>query len=220
MKTIELFSGTCSFSNVASRRGYDIFTVDNDPQHDTHICGDIREIDPNLLPSAPEFLWASPPCQGFSVAVIGRNWHKNYTPKTDTARLAVELVEETLHRIEAIAPKWWFIENPRGMLRKLPIMEHLPFRHTVTYCQYGDTRQKPTDVWTNAHWWHPRAACGRGAPCHEAAPRGSRTGTQGIKGAKNRSRIPTHLFEEIFNQYDEYKRSKLITSQSTLLAAE
>lgn len=40
--------------------------------------------------------------------------------------------------------------------------------------------------------------CKPGASCHEAAPRGSRTGTQGIKGAKDRGRIPEALFEEIF----------------------
>jgi len=59
---------------------------------------------------------------------------------------------------------------------------------------------KPTDIWTNADWWTPRPMCRNGAPCHIAAPRGSKTGTQGIKGYKDRSRIPSELFEEIFNQ--------------------
>lgn len=27
-------------------------------------------------------------------------------------------------------------------------MRSLP-RYTVTYCQYGDNRMKPTDIWTN-----------------------------------------------------------------------
>ncbi len=31
----------------------------------------------------------------------------------------------------------WYIENPRGMMRKMPCMQNL-IRHTVTYCQYGD----------------------------------------------------------------------------------
>ena len=77
-------------------------------------------------------------------------------------------------------------------------------RHTVTYCQYGDTRMKPTDIWTNAEWWEPKPPCKNGMPCHVAAPRGSVTGTQGIKGAKGRSVIPAELFHEIFEQYDEY----------------
>ena len=63
-------------------------------------------------------------------------------------------------------------------------------RYTVTYCQYGDTRQKPTDIFTN----HPnpefKPACKPGAPCHEAAPRGSRSGTQGLRNKVERARIP------------------------------
>ncbi|WP_270242251.1 hypothetical protein [Collinsella tanakaei] len=81
-------------------------------------------------------------------------------------------------------------------MRKMPWMQDLP-RYTVTYCQYGDKRQKPTDIWTN----HPdpqfKPPCKPGAPCHEPAPRGSRTGTQGIKASLDRSRIPSQLCEHI-----------------------
>lgn len=59
---------------------------------------------------------------------------------------------------------------------------------------------KPTDIWTNAHFWKPKPMCKNGMPCHVAAPRGSRTGTQGIGTYKDRSRIPSALFEEIFDQ--------------------
>lgn len=202
MNTVELFSGTKSFSKVMADHGHDTFTIDNDPSLQPDLLGDIRQF--SSLDAA-DMLWASPPCQGFSVAVIGRNWHRDYTPKTDSARLAMELAQHTIKLIEQDRPKWWFIENPRGMLRKMPFMEeflkrHGGVRHTVAYCQYGDTRQKPTDIWTNATWWTPLPMCKPGAACHEAAPRGSRTGTQGLKGAKDRGRIPAALFEEILDQ--------------------
>lgn len=75
-------------------------------------------------------------------------------------------------------------------------MRDLP-RYTVTYCQYGDTRMKPTDIWTN----HPdpqfKPACSNGDPCHERAPRGSMTGTQGLKDHKHRSVIPEELCDHI-----------------------
>jgi hypothetical protein len=71
-------------------------------------------------------------------------------------------------------------------------------RHTVSYCQYGDTRMKPTDIWTNCKEWHPKPICKPRSSCHESAPRGARTGTQGIKGAKDRGSIPKELFYEIF----------------------
>lgn len=58
-------------------------------------------------------------------------------------------------------------------------------------------RCKPTDLWTN----HPNPRflppCHNGDPCHEPAPRGSRTGTQGLKNAMERSRIPDKLCEHI-----------------------
>ena len=69
--------------------------------------------------------------------------------------------------------------------------------YTITYCQYGDTRMKPTDIFTN----HPnpqfKPTCRNGDSCHEPAPRGSATGTQGIKGSKDRSRIPDLFCDHI-----------------------
>jgi len=59
-------------------------------------------------------------------------------------------------------------------------------------------RMKPTDLWHNTNWV-PRPMCKNGDPCHEAAPRGSRTGTQGIKGSYDRSRIPLDLVKEVLD---------------------
>jgi hypothetical protein len=56
---------------------------------------------------------------------------------------------------------------------------------------------KSTDWWTNSQDWKPRPMCKNGAPCHERAPRGSKTGTQGLKNAIERSRIPADLCNEI-----------------------
>lgn len=104
--------------------------------------------------------------------------------------------------IMTLSPTVWFIENPRGGMRKMDFMSGLP-RYTVTYCQYGDTRQKPTDIWTN----HPnprfKPPCHRGDPCHDAAPRGSRTGTQGLDGSIERSKIPKELCKHIVDICEE-----------------
>ena len=70
-------------------------------------------------------------------------------------------------------------------------------RHTVTYCQYGERRQKPTDIFTN----HPdpkfRPPCRRGDKCHDAAPRGSKTGTQGLRGKLERAKLPDELCRHV-----------------------
>ncbi len=55
---------------------------------------------------------------------------------------------------------------------------------------------KPTDIWTNNPHWMPRPMCKNGDPCHVSAPRGSRTGTQGLK-KKDRSKVPYPLLQEI-----------------------
>lgn len=208
MKTVELFAGTKSFSNVAKKLGHVIFTVEIDPRFSPHLVADILTLNSRFLPAYPDILWASPPCQGFSVAAIGKNWNHDNTPKTDSARLGIALVKKTIKMIKDRQAKYWFIENPRGKLRKMDFMDELlktegGVRHTISYCQYGDTRQKPTDIWTNATWWTPRTMCKPGSTCHEAAPRGSRTGTQGLKGDAERSRIPAALFGEIFSQYQK-----------------
>lgn len=153
----------------------------------------------------PDVIWASPPCTGFSVAAIGHNWtggFRGYIPKTETAELGIKLVLKTIEIIEyykKINPNLiWFIENPRGLLRKMDFMKEFD-RHTVTYCQYGDIRMKPTDIWTNSKTWVPKPCCKNGDSCHIAAPRGSKTGTQGLNGAYERSIIPKKLCEEIIN---------------------
>lgn len=196
VKTIELFCGTKSFSTVAQSLGHETLTVDNDPTHNPDLCRNIMDINIKI---PIDILWASPPCQGFSVACIGRNWNRDRSPKTASAKLAMDLALKTIEIIEATKPKYWFIENPVGMLRKMPFMQKY-HRKTVTYCQYGDSRMKPTDIWTNFVFWNTRPRCSPGAKCHVQAPRGSRTGTQGLKNAKERGRIPEQLFIELFKQ--------------------
>ena len=156
----------------------------------------------------PDFVWASPPCTAFSVASIGHHWHDTARPKTEQAEQAIELVRHTRALIEGLAPRLGFvIENPRGMLRKLSVLEGLT-RWTVTYCQYGDDRMKPTDLWTNITTWLPRVPCANGAGCHEAAPRGSKTGTQGRSGAVSRSMVPYALGSEILDALEGVELSE------------
>jgi len=131
---------------------------------------------------------------------MGYHWtggKQAYIPKTEFAKFSQELVAHTVKLIKELNPtKGWLMENPRGVLRKLPVVANLP-RRTVTYCQYGDNRMKPTDLWGEVPGWEARPMCKNGAPCHIAAPRGARTGTQGLKGSKERSMVPYQLGEEV-----------------------
>ena len=195
MKILELFSGTESFGKVARAMGHEVFTIDCNEKFKPSLCKDMLDVTINDIPFKPDVIWASPPCTAFSVACIGRNWDKETRqPKTIGALVGIELVKKTLKLIAEIQPKYWIIENPRGMLRKMDIMPNHN-RTSVSYCQYGDTRMKPTDIWNN--FGFIGKICKNGASCHISEPRGSRTGTQGLKGNMERSVIPPRLCEEI-----------------------
>ena len=197
MKTLELFCGTKSFSKVAKDWGYETKTLDFEDQFDADFTIDIMDFDVSMLDGyKPEIIWASPPCQKFSVASFSKHWFPNRVPKNENTIKAMDMVKKTVKIIEELKPKYLYIENPRAMLRKLDL---IPYPHaTVTYCQYGFKNMKPTDIWSNNYNWQLVAKkCKNGMPCHEAAPRGSKTGTQGIKSATLRGAIPPKLIEEI-----------------------
>ena len=145
-------------------------------------------------------IWASPDCTTFSVAAISHHRELDKVlgggyPKTPYAEKCDRTDLNVIRLIVALKPMAWFIENPRGMMRKMPWMQWAP-RYTLTYCQYGDTRMHPTDVWTNVPDPRFKPPCKNGDPCHERAPRGARTGTQGLAKV-DRSRIPDELCDHI-----------------------
>lgn len=197
MKVLELFAGSRSFSKVAEEMGMETFTSDFNSFDKIDYVVDILNFNINLMPFKPDIIWASPPCTTFSIASCSTHWTKDKKPKTEKCIKGIKIIKKTLDIINILKPKYWFIENPRGLLRKMEFMQNIGIRHTVTYCQYGDNRMKPTDIWTNNKNWKPRKMCKNGMPCHEPAPRGSKTGTQGLKGNYERSIVPYELCKEI-----------------------
>jgi hypothetical protein len=221
LRTIELFSGRESFSKAAHELGHDILSIDVEDSFRPDICIDIRELAyADLSPMVDRFdiLWSSPPCEAFSVASIGRYWKRgglSPIPRGDKAIYGLSLLEESIRIISVIRPGLWFIENPRRMMRKVIDRSFRKYgisdyrRVTITYCQYGDSRMKPTDIWTNSYRWVPRVKCHNGDSCHISAPRGSRTGTQGMTDSRERAIIPRELFIDIFQDIGN-KISKVI----------
>ena len=215
MKVLELFAGTRSIGKEFDAKGHKVYSIEWDKEHpniDWYVdIGTITTQDIIDKFGVPDAVWASPDCTSYSIAAIShhriREDDGNLAPKSDYAKFCDKVnthVIDMINELLEINPKLiYFVENPRGGMRKMNFMKDLP-RYTVTYCQYGDTRMKPTDIWTN----HPnpkfKPPCKNGAPCHESAPRGSRTGTQRIKGAKDRSRIPEQLCKHIVEICEEY----------------
>ena len=207
MKVLELFAGSRSIGKVADSLDYKVFSSDLNNFKNIDYVIDILDFDINKVPFKPDLIWASPPCTSYSIAAISHH-RPHDKPLSDFAVKSDLIIKRTLEIIKELNPEFWYIENPRGMLRKQSFMKGIP-RTTIWYCTYGDTRAKPTDIWTNnlrsifnPDGWNPKPECHNGnTNCHhEAAPRGSRTGTQGVKGNYNRSIIPKLLCEEILKK--------------------
>lgn len=201
MKILDLFAGIGGNQRREriESRGHKYVTLDLNPKFGCDITSDILTQTKETL-GVFDLIWASPPCEAFSVASIGHHWgggSRQYQPKTNHAVLSQKIVEHTKSLLLEINPRFgWLIENPRGVLRKLACVSGLP-RTTVTYCRYGDTKMKPTDLWGYVPNWKPREMCHNRNKDHESAPRGSRTGTQGIKGAAERAIVPWQLWDDI-----------------------
>ena len=214
MKVLELFAGTRSIGKAFEARGHEVFSVEWDNQFEDidyyEDIGKLTALDVINLFGIPDVIWASPDCTSYSVAGIHHHRRKevngNLTPISDYAKFCDKVNEnviQIIHDLQQFNPNLiYFIENPRGGMRKMNFMKGLP-RYTVTYCQYGETRMKPTDIWTN----HPdpkfKPPCKNGDPCHVPAPRGSATGTQGIRGHVDRSRIPKKPCEHVVEICEE-----------------
>lgn len=212
LRVLDLFAGSRSLARAVADLPVDVYSVDLKPFPGIDLQVDAEYFDPADLPWTPDLLWASPPCTSYSIA--GIRYHRdNYVARSPCAIKSDRLVT----RVISLALQLdcdFVIENPRGVLRKMPFIQDLP-RRTVTYCSYGDRRMKPTDLWSNMfsghdrrHAWHPRPACINANPAcdHERQSRyywkrkqlgQTKLGTQGMSNAFERSTVPAPLLVEV-----------------------
>lgn len=205
MKTVELFAGKHkSFSKVAEKLGHGIWTTDINPRFNCDLTGDILEedIQDKVMEQIKDcnVVWMSPECKKWSLSAGNTYWTKYRMPKKEEVydEIKVMLFCRFVADYCVKHNKIFFIENPNG--RAVWILDN-QYLKRVWYCQYGDSRAKPTNIWTNLKEWIPKTCRNGNKDCHhESAPRGSKTGTQGIKKDEDRSKIPSKLFEEMFKK--------------------
>lgn len=203
MRILELFSGTGSVGKVLQsiyKNKVTIVSLDIHPTyHPTHAV-DILKWDYKCYPPGHfDLVWASPPCTEYSVA-----------KSTGTRRLdeADRIVKRTLKIVEYFSPKYWFIENPggAGLLAKRPFMRRLAsLKNPCTYCHYGTTFRKSTNIWSNVPNLQLRHCSGadlcsyKSRHGHHAttAQHGSSGRAKGSKSAKFVYPIPTKLVKHI-----------------------
>lgn len=145
IKTLELFSGTQSFSKGITRNNKENTAITVDilnlfrPTHQA----DILEWNYRQYPSGYfDILWCSPPCTEYSKAKT--RGERNLT-------LADSLVAKCFEIIDYFKPRLWIVENVgTGLLVKR--MENIRpglQSYFVDYCAYGKPYRKRTILWSN-----------------------------------------------------------------------
>lgn len=214
MKVLELFSGFEGMSNAFRERGHECFTIDWDERFPSTMHCDISKLQIEGLPEEwrhPDVVFAGTDCTTYSVAAISRHRRKNpdtgnLDPISDKAKFADDMNRHVKDLIKEMNPKIVIWENPVGALRKMDFMKEY-ICNTTTYCNYGFSYRKPTDFFSNINL-HLKPPCKNGAPCHEKAPRGARTGLQAIKDPALKAIYPPELCKWIVKECEEYINNK------------
>ena len=114
---LELFAGTGSVGKIFRARGWEVVSVDCDPKMNPTIVADIATFNYRMLGGRFDALWASPPCQMYSIARS-----KAKTPRDLEG--SDRLVQKVKDMIDFSNPTFWAYENPQsGLLKGRRVVE-------------------------------------------------------------------------------------------------
>jgi len=206
-EVLDLFAGLGGFSSAfedSSR--WDVTTVDIESRFDPDIHADVFDLRPSDFDSDFDVVVASPPCTYFTavrnVAKGGDDAWTDDGPQTDGSKDAIALIHHTVGLIHGLNPSYWYLENPRGMLRT----RWTEPTATVWYCQYGEANAKPTDLWgdhapmTYRRCWYGNDACGHTRTKSYKEHGGGSDKRQGLlkeTDAAERAKVPYELSDDI-----------------------
>ncbi|WP_254704129.1 hypothetical protein [Bacillus thuringiensis] len=146
MKILELFSGTQSISSVFKANGWETFTIEKDSSFEdiTTWTVDILEATAaDILEKfgRPDVIWASPPCESFSVAAIGRNWTKLRKRRSRTearaSRAGLKAIQQNTRANRRTTANVLLYGESTSHDAKMPQVQGMPM-YTVTKCQTSD----------------------------------------------------------------------------------
>lgn len=158
MVNIELFCGSSGFTKVSRSFGIECLSIDNRRRIGTcepHLKLDINKVCSSFFKSMPVLcMWIGLPCDIWSNASGGFHLDKNFNPKSEKAKMHLALLEKVFRILEETKPKYWFIENPRGKLKKYPgLIDFCKIKGALikecTLSSYGFPTTKPTNIITN-----------------------------------------------------------------------
>ena len=204
---LDLFCGLGGFSQAfADSDRWDVTTVDIEARFEPDRVADVFDLRPSDFDRDFDVVLASPPCTQFStirnVTKGGDDAWRDGRPNTAAARDALALVYHTEGLIRGLAPDYWLLENPRGMLRTY----WRPPRASVWYCQYGAEHAKPTDLWGDhppmryRTCQHGNDACGHVRTESYKEHGGGSDNRQGLlteQSAAERAKVPGALSRQI-----------------------
>jgi len=211
---LDLFSGLGGFSAAFEEAdNWEVVTVDIEEKFDPDIQADVLDLRPSDFDREFDVILASPPCTTLSIAGNQTDHYVDGEPASNLARDHVGLAYHTVGLIEGLSPDFWFLENPRGRMRRY-LGEPTG---TVTLCQYGYDWQKPTDLWGV----HPPSieyrTCEKGSQCHTPGPSGfdSDGDTTHTRDPAERAKLPEELSYEILKAVENPEPKQRTLSEIT-----
>ena len=183
MRCLELCSGTQSFSKVARKMGHTSTTVDMNPKSNPDIVSDVRKLVGKFKKGQFDFIWASPPCTGYSQANNLPHDRRNLPMWDSIARACLKIIDQ-------VQPKFYCVENPVGLMRHRTFIGPWTKKGltTVSYCMYGKDYRKNTDLWNNIPKFTGKKCAGK---CGKIVDGKHKATVQSGKNSKSPNQVST-----------------------------
>ena len=140
--------------------GHTVFEVDVDPTFTPDYCGDILLWDYKNLDFIPDIIWASPPCDQYSMARTRAKTPRNLVLADKLVAKALEIIEYFEQQNPDLI---WFVENGNSTLlwgREVAKSLVLGSYVVLDYCQYGKLYRKRTRIAHSQNLvWQPKELC-------------------------------------------------------------
>ena len=159
MRLLELFSGTGSVGIPWREKGYEVMSVDIDNRYNPEVCDDILQVKYQNF-QVPDCIWASPPCDQYSLCRTKAKAPRNLTLADSLVAKAIEIIQY----FQKLNPDLiWFIENGDStMLWGREVAKDLQTYVVLDYCQYngpGLYRKRTRIAHSDNLLWNPRSLC-------------------------------------------------------------